>query len=181
MAPRDAVPKARAAVERALALDDSLGEAHGVLAYIVLFGYDWNWNGAEHEFRRALELDPSNALVHTQFGDFLDRMGRFDEALEQEQRARELDPLSVWTLLEIGWVYRDSRNYQRALDYFRQAIDREPDLGFAYMSKGMTHESQGDFVAAVADFEKAVALEPTPLLMHGSEPHMHRPGDVPTL
>jgi adenylate cyclase len=163
MSPRDAVPKARAALERALALDDSLGEAHGVLAYIVLYGYDWNWVGAEREFKRALELDPSNAPVHTQYGDFLDRMGRFDEALEQEQRAQELDPLSVWTVLEIGWVYRDSRNYQRALDYFRQAIDRAPDLGFAYMSNGVTHESQGDVAAALRDFEKAAALEHTPV------------------
>jgi serine/threonine-protein kinase len=162
MAPHDAIPKARAAVERALALDDSLGEAHGVLAYVVLYGYDWNWTGAENEFRRALELDPSNALVHTQYGDFLDRMGRFDEALKQEQRAQELDPLSVVTLLEIGWVYRDSRNNQRALDYFRQAIDRAPDLSFAYSSKGLVHESQGDFVAALADFEKAVSFQSTP-------------------
>jgi serine/threonine-protein kinase len=164
MSPRDAIPKARAAVERALALDDSLGEAHGALAYNVLFGYDWNWTGAEHEFRRALELDPGNAQVHTQYGDFLDRMGRFDEALKQQHRAQELDPLSVVTLLEIGWVYRDSRNYQRALDYFRQVIDRAPDQAFAYMGKGMVHESQGDFVAAVADFEKAAAFDSTPIM-----------------
>jgi len=83
MPPRDAIPKIRAAVARALALDDSLGEAHGALANDVLFAYDWNWTAAEREFRRALELDPSNSLVHGQYGDFLNNMGRYDEALQQ--------------------------------------------------------------------------------------------------
>jgi serine/threonine-protein kinase len=127
MSMRDAIPKIRPAVARALALDDSLSEAHGALANDVLFGYDWNWTAAEREFRRALELDPSNSAVHGQYGDFLNMMGRYDEALQQRQRAYELNPLWVQTLVEIGWVYRDSRNYEHALQYFQRAIEREPN------------------------------------------------------
>jgi Tfp pilus assembly protein PilF len=93
MPPRDAIPKIRAAVARALALDDSLSEAHGALANDVLFSYDWNWTAAEREFRRALELDPSNSSVHRLYGDFLSAMGRYNEALQQKQRAYELNPL----------------------------------------------------------------------------------------
>jgi adenylate cyclase len=83
MPPREAIPKIRAAVTRALALDNSLGEAHGALAAAVLYSYDWNWAAAEREFKRALELDPSNYLIHGQYGDFLNMMGRRDEALQE--------------------------------------------------------------------------------------------------
>jgi adenylate cyclase len=158
MPPRDAIPKIRAAVARALALDDSLSEAHGALANDVLFSYDWNWTAAEREFRRALELDPSNSSVHSLYGDFLSAMGRYNEALQQKQRAYELNPLWIQTLFEIGWVYRDMRKYERALEYCDRAIEREPNFPFPYVDRGMILELQGHRQEAVPDFERAAAL-----------------------
>ena len=166
MSPRDAIPKIRDAVARALALDDSLGEAHGALAN-ELYGFDWNWTAAEREFRRALELDPSNYLVHGLYGDFLSAMGRHGEALQQKQRAYELNPLWVETLVEIAWVYRDSRDYPRALEYFNRAIEREPNFAFPYGDRGMVLQLQGHLQEAVPDFERAAALSPSPLWSDG--------------
>jgi TolB-like protein/Flp pilus assembly protein TadD len=161
MSVRDAIPKIRAAVTRALALDDSLGEAHGALANDVLFSYDWNWTAAEREFRRALELDPSNSSVHSLYGDFLDTMGRYDEALQQKQRAYELNPLWIQTLFEIGWVYRDMRDYERALQCAQRAIEREPNFPFPYTERGIILVLQGRFQEAVPDFERGAALAPS--------------------
>ena len=167
MSPRDAIPKIRTAVAQALALDDSLSEAHGALANDVLFAYDWNWPAAEREFRRALELDPSNSLVHGQYGDFLNMMGRYDEALRQRQRAYELNPLWVQTLVEIGWVYRDSRNYERALEYFNRAIERQPNYALPYIDRGQVLTLQGRLQEAVPDFEKGAALGHSPVWSDG--------------
>jgi tetratricopeptide (TPR) repeat protein len=162
--PSDAIPKIKAAVTRALALDDNLGEAHGALANI-LYAVDWNWTAAEREFRRALELDPSSSWVHGQYGDFLNDMGRRDEALQQKRRAYELNPLWVQTLVEIGWVYRDSRNYERALEYFDRAIERDPNYAFAYLDRGMVLALQGHLQEAVLDFKRAATLAHSPLMV----------------
>ena len=139
-------------------------KAHGALANDVLFAYDWNWTAAEREFKRALELDPSNSAVHGQYGDFLNMMGRYDEALQQRQRAYELNPLWVQTLVEISWVYRDMRNYPRALEYIQRAIEREPNYAFPYMNRGMVLELQGHLQEAVPDFEKAASLAHSPMI-----------------
>jgi len=155
-----AIPKARTAIERALAIDNNLGEAHGLLADIVFHGYDWNWAGAEREFQRALALDPNNALIHEGYSDFLVHMGRFDEALQQALRAYELDPLSVRMVLGVGWVYRDSRNYPRALEYFQRVIEMAPENPLGYHDRGQVYELTGQLHEAVSDFEKAVALSP---------------------
>ena len=93
-APKDSVPKARQAVENALRIDETLAEAHTMLAMILL-QYDWNWLAAEREFRRAIELDPNYALGRSFLAWHLAAMGRFDESIAEDKRALELDPLSA--------------------------------------------------------------------------------------
>src|SRR5260370_37092710 len=93
--PRDAIPKAKAFIQRALAIDDILADAPSAMANVTLFRYDWDWPGAEREFKRALELDPSDAQIHNDYGVFLMDMGRFDKAIKERQRAHELNPLRV--------------------------------------------------------------------------------------
>lgn len=163
MAPREAVPKSKAAAERALAIDDELGAAHGAFAF-VLYGYDWNWPAAEREFKRGLELDPNNDFVHSEYGEFLDHMGRHDEALRETHRAYELNPLAVQPVLEMGWAFRDSHYYQRALESFQRATEMAPQNPFGYFGRGTVHTMQGDVQSAVPDFEEAASLGHSPLM-----------------
>src|SRR6185436_16794716 len=86
--------QARASVNRALELDPDLAEAHTALG-LVRFYFEWDWSGAEVEFRRALELNPGSQAVHEEYGNFLDAMGRLDEGLARSQEAARLDPLSL--------------------------------------------------------------------------------------
>ncbi len=157
MAPRDAYHEMKAAIDRALAIDETIAGAHGALAF-ALYSYEWNWPGAERELKRALELEPSNAEVNANYCEFLDRMGRYDEALRQGERALELNPLDFQTLLTVGWVYRDSGNEERAVEYFNHVIEMEPDNPFGYMQRGMVRTMQHDFSAALPDLEKGAVL-----------------------
>jgi adenylate cyclase len=134
-APREAVPKARAQEERALALDPDLGQAHVAMANLILFPYDWDWVGADREFKRAVELDPGNFDAHDTYGRFLSLMGRFDEALRETELAHQLDPLSVVTVVNLGDVYAISRRCDRAMDYYQQAIAMAPEFYRAYTGR----------------------------------------------
>ena len=161
--PIETIDEVRSLIQRALQLDDQLGEAHAVLAYAVLYGFDWNWSAGEREFRRAIELDPNNADILDDYGEFLDHMGRFDEALQQTLRAYELNPLGVHSVLEVGWVYRDSGDHARARIYFDRAIEMAPDNPFAHFNIGMLQAIEHDYPAALPHFERAAALGHSPL------------------
>ena len=91
-APRDAFPKAKAAALRALAIDDATGEAHAALAFELAY-FEWDWAGAEREFRRALQLTPSDAGVHHSYSRYLVSTGRIEEGMAELKRAEELSPL----------------------------------------------------------------------------------------
>ncbi|HWT84062.1 MAG TPA: hypothetical protein VN648_35365, partial [Candidatus Methylomirabilis sp.] len=101
--PQEVYPKARTAVSKALELDDSLAEAHAALAYTKLL-YDWDWPGAEREFRRALELDPNSPDTDFAYSNFLTMMGRFDEAIAVARHGLSVDPLSLTMNAQLGWV-----------------------------------------------------------------------------
>jgi adenylate cyclase len=158
MAPRDAMPKARAYEEKALAIDPDLAEAHTWLG-IVLFQYDWDWPGAERELKQALSLDPGSAGAHGGYGFFLSERHRYDEALPELERARKLDPLWPEHLVRMGGLFTNRRDYDRADQYFRQAIDMAPDYYDAYLYRGWNTYCHRGAAAAVADFEKAASLD----------------------
>ncbi len=117
--------RAKAAAERAIGFDDSLAEAHTALAY-VKFLCDWDWAGAEAEFKRALELNPNYATAHQWYGEFLASMGRSDEALSERKKAKALDPLSPIITSELGYSYFEIRQYDRAIEEFRKAVELFP-------------------------------------------------------
>jgi tetratricopeptide (TPR) repeat protein len=104
IAPRDAMPKAKAAATRALEMDNTLAEAHTSLARTLQI-YDWNWAEAEKEYKRAIELNPRYPLAHQWYGGFLERMGRADESIAERKIAVELDPGSPSTNFELGLAY----------------------------------------------------------------------------
>ncbi|MGH9781642.1 MAG: tetratricopeptide repeat protein, partial [Candidatus Acidiferrales bacterium] len=139
--PNDLMPKARAAALKALQLDDSLAETHTALA-IVAENYDWDWQTADKEYRRAIQLDPEYPTAHQWYAESLAFRGRFDEAFAESERARQLDPLSVIIAADNGAILYFSRQYDQAIERLRSVLDMEPNfprasiLIFVYAQKG---------------------------------------------
>ena len=140
------IPKARAAALRALQLDDGLAEAHTTLALIAQ-DYDYDWQTAEKEYRRAIQLDPQYPTAHQWYAECLSLQGRFDEALAESGRARQLDPLSLIIATDHGAILYFSRQYDRAIEQFRLVQAMEPNfprasmVALAYAQKGMFPEA----------------------------------------
>lgn len=155
--PRDGFPKAKAAAERALALDDRLAEAHASLG-LVKFYYDWDWKGAEAEFRKALDLNPGYAQAHQYFADFVKSFGRFDEALREMREALVLDPLSYSINTGIGHVLYLSRQYDKAIEHYRKVVESDPAFVPARLWFGRPYMQKGMFKEAIEQVEQAVKL-----------------------
>jgi tetratricopeptide (TPR) repeat protein len=131
-AARQAMPQARQAANRALELDETLAAAHVSLGYVKAL-YDWDWPGAEREFKRALELSPGDADAHFAYSvAYLAPLGRLDEALAEIQRALALDPLSPYKITGAGMIYSYRREYDPAVERYRKAIELDPSFYFAY-------------------------------------------------
>jgi len=131
----EAAAKARAEVTRALELDPNLGEAHAALASI-LFLFEWDWAGADAEFRRGISLSPGSEAVHEAYGGFLNAMGRLDEGLAQSSEAARLDPLSVQPFHDIAINALIRGNYDLAAAGFRRTIDIDPNWTWGYIKLG---------------------------------------------
>ena len=157
-APKDSVPKVRHAVENALRIDESLAEAHTMLAMIKL-QYDWDWMAAEREFRRAIEINPEYALGRSFLAWYLAAMGRFDESIEEDKRALELDPLSAAVNADLGWDLYLARRYDEGIEQLRKAIDIEPTYWLSHVLLGRCYLQKGKLREAVAEFEKARQIE----------------------
>jgi TolB-like protein len=130
MAPKDAMPKAKAAATRALEIDNTLAEAHTSLAR-VLQVYEWNWAEAEKEYKRAMELDPRYPVVHQWYGGLLEKRGYFEESISERKLAVELDPLSPTTNFELGQVYYFSRDYDSAISQFQKTLELDQHFSAA--------------------------------------------------
>jgi TolB-like protein/DNA-binding winged helix-turn-helix (wHTH) protein/Tfp pilus assembly protein PilF len=141
--------KARAAALHALELDDRLPEGHTALALIVQ-NYDWDWQTAEREFRRAIELNPNYATAHHWYAEHLMWRGRFLEALQESERARQLDPLSLIIAADNGAILFYSRQYDGAIEKWRSVLEMDPGfrrahlIANAYVEKGMLADAVAD-------------------------------------
>ena len=124
--------KARAAVGRALELDPDLAEAHAALGS-VLFYFEWDWAGAEAEFKRALALNPGSRTVQEEYGNFLNAMGRLDEGLAHSREASLLDPLSVGPVHDIGINFMARGDFEQSAASFRRAIEIDPNWTWGYI------------------------------------------------
>jgi TolB-like protein/DNA-binding winged helix-turn-helix (wHTH) protein len=155
--PREARPQAKAAVEKALAIDDTLGEAHASLGHIH-FTYDWDWAGAEREFKRALELSPSSSISRVQYSTFLSAMGRHDKALAQIKEAHALDPVSHMTNGLLGAVYYWAHRFDEAIDQFQKTLALYPDSAVDHSYLGLSYERKGMYGEAVEEYLKEKEL-----------------------
>ena len=146
------MPQARSAALKALELDDGLAEAHNSLA-LVLEKFDWDWEGAEQHFRRAIELDPNYATAHQWYAEYLALRGRFEEALLESERARRLDPLSLIIATDNGAILYYSRQYDRAIQELRGVLEIEPGFPRAHMVM-MPYVEKGRYADALATVGK---------------------------
>jgi TolB-like protein/DNA-binding winged helix-turn-helix (wHTH) protein/Flp pilus assembly protein TadD len=158
-APRECMPKAKAAARKALAIDDTLAEAHASLAG-VLYRYDWDWERAEKEFQRSLELDPNYAEVHRGYGVYLLTLRRHDEALTALQRAVELSPLSAVINIELAHALRRLERYDDAIGRMHKTLEIDPNFFRGYVELALTHLQLGDTPRAVSELQRAAALSP---------------------
>jgi TolB-like protein/DNA-binding winged helix-turn-helix (wHTH) protein/Flp pilus assembly protein TadD len=153
----ESMPKARTAALKALELDEGLAEAHTSLA-LITETYDWDWQTAEKEYRRAIELNPNYATAHQWYAEYLSLQGRFDEAFAESERARQLDPLSLIIATDNGMILYYSRQYDRAIAQFRAVLEMEPNFQLAHVVAG-AYVEQGRFADALAE---ARSLENVP-------------------
>lgn len=155
--PTPSTLRGKAAAVKALDLDPNLGEAHAALAY-DLFMYDGDWPGAERHFRRAIELNPSDATAHHWYSIYLSLTGRHEEALAEIDRALELDPVSLFLRMTLGVRLLMARRYAEAAEHLRAVIDRDPQDGLARGWLGMVYIQQGRAAEAVAELRGAAGL-----------------------
>ncbi len=157
LAPREAMPKAKAAAMRALELDETLAEAHASLAR-VLAAYDWDWTNAEKEYKRAIELNPRYAVAHQWYGGYLAVMGRSNEALAERKLALELEPLSLIVNFELGLAFYFDRDYDQAIEQFQKTLELDQNFPPALNFLPAAYEQKGMYSEAIAEFKKAIAL-----------------------
>jgi len=145
--PREVLPNAEAPARKALALDEDLSDAHLLLGK-TKFQLDWDWPGAEKEFRRAIQLNPNSAGAHLGYAWFLDSMGRMEEAERERLRAQEVDPLNEL----MNEIFYHTRQYQNAIEVLRKCVELNPDdmgthwqLGILYDQTGMREEAIGEW------------------------------------
>ena len=156
---RETVPKARAAARKAIELDDTLAEPHAALALVRAF-YDWDWAGAEAEFRHAIELNPNYATSYHWYGTLLNSEGRFQEAVVQLQRAREIDPLSPVFSPVLAVNLFLSGNESLAIEVLQKQLALTPNFAPAQVQLGELRLMQGKLSEAILELEAARRLAP---------------------
>ena len=153
----EAYARAKDYARKALALDESVPSAHASLAW-SLFVHDWDWAGAEREFRRAIELSPRYASAHQWFAFLLSSRGQHDAALLEGLTAVELDPGSVSARRGVGWLYFYARRFDQARDYLARAIEMNPMADESHRILGMTVAFQGNLGEAERVLRESTAL-----------------------
>jgi tetratricopeptide (TPR) repeat protein len=155
----EAMPRAKAAAQKALDLDDTLGEAHASLGMAVFY-YDWDWDRAEYELERAIELNPGYSTARYWYAVFLADLGRGEESIRAMHRALEVDPLSLRTRCDVGWTYFFARRYDEAVEQFKKALAIDPDFPMAHHILGETYTEMGLYEEGIEELSRALALSP---------------------
>jgi len=153
----DSMPQAKAAALRALEIDESLAEAHTALGF-YLANYEWNRDGAEKEYRRAIELKPNYATAHHWLGADLSNVKRFAESLAELKRAEELDPLSPIIGTNLGDMLVFARKYDEAVAQYKRTLVSNPDFGYAHQALGWAYGLKGMYPEAIAETRTAFEL-----------------------
>jgi len=157
----EAETKARPNIMIALKIDESLAQAHNAFAELK-YQYEYDWSGAETEFKKAIELNPNVAWIRQAYGWFLMSAGRFDEAAAEMEKARELDPSSLTINVGRGRLFYYSRQYDQAIQQFQNIIAVEPNDGSSYFSLYSIYEQKRMYPEAVDAYLKSLSLSEVP-------------------
>lgn len=159
ISPDEGMPKGKTAALKALEIDDTLAEAYTSLAFIKRY-YDFDWQGAELEYKRAIEFSPNYATAHHWYALHLVNRGLFEEAFSEIRRAQELDPLSMIINTNVAWTFYFARQYDQATEQFLKTLEMDPNYAVAHQRLGATYLQKNIFTEAIEEFKKAVALSP---------------------
>jgi TolB-like protein/DNA-binding winged helix-turn-helix (wHTH) protein/Flp pilus assembly protein TadD len=157
LSPQDAFPKARAAAAKALALDDSLGEAHASLAF-ALDLYGWDWAAAETEYKQAINLKPGYATAHQWYSWHLIMMGRNNDAMSELRTAQGLDPLSLIISADIADALFVAHRYDDAVQQSRKTLELDPNFAIGHYELGLAFGQKHMHDEAIAELQRAIAL-----------------------
>jgi serine/threonine protein kinase/tetratricopeptide (TPR) repeat protein len=155
--PKEAMPKAKMLAEMALAMDDTLGEAHSALGQVFFF-YDWDLSASEREFQRAIQLNPGSTMAHIWYGRYLYPLGRFEQAIAEANRARELDPLSLMANWNVANILYYARQYDRALELCRRVLEIDPNYERGHFLMGDIYEQKRLYHEALSEYQKKADL-----------------------
>lgn len=165
LAPRESFPKARAAAERALEIDEKLAEAYASKGFIDCV-FEWDWARSEQDYLKAIELKPNYPTAHHWYGELLTILGRFDEAYRELQMAQGLDPLSLAINVDLAASFFNSRQYDRSERQLVNLLELNPNFIRAHTVLGRVHEQKGEYTKAIDLLDRAVELsgaDPVPL------------------
>jgi TolB-like protein/DNA-binding winged helix-turn-helix (wHTH) protein/Tfp pilus assembly protein PilF len=157
MTPKEAFPKAKAAAIKALELDNTLGEAHNSLAF-VLDGFDWDLDAGGKEFRRAIELNPGYATAHHWYAWHLSLLGRYDEAIAEMRKAENLDPLSLIINADLAELLVLAHSYDESIRQSRKTVEMDPNFALAHNQLGQAYLQKQMYDQAIAELQRAVQL-----------------------
>jgi eukaryotic-like serine/threonine-protein kinase len=155
--PKEVTPKAEAAARKALELDDSLAEAHSALGGIRL--NEWDWAGAEREFKRAIELNPNLAPAYSGYCQYLSAVGRHEEALVAIKRANALDPVRIITNANVGYRYYFARQYDQAIEHLKNTLEMDRNSAYTHVLLGYAYAGKGEFDKAIDEYKTALKIE----------------------
>jgi len=164
--PKQVMPKAKWAAEKAIQIDPSDSDAYAALAW-VKWVFDWDWQGAEKDFKRAIELQPNNALAHAQYALFLDAAGRAQAALDEEHVALRLDPLSSINNCNLGDILADNHQMEQAIEQYLKTIRIDPQFSLAHVGLAMAYASQGRFQDAIREMQIGLKYDSDPQFRGG--------------
>ena len=157
----EAMPRARAAAAKALAIDPKLAAAYVPLAYVEAF-YDWNWSQGERTFRRAIQLNPNEASAHLFYGQQLMVTGRYRESSQEIERARAIDPLSSYAAAMSLWPLYFERRFPEAAEAASRLSASDPKNASPHSVLGLALSMTGDPKRGADEFQRAYALDPRP-------------------
>jgi serine/threonine protein kinase/Tfp pilus assembly protein PilF len=151
--PEEAFEKARSAAKKALDIDETLAEAHSALGFIKMY-YDWDWEAAETELKRAVQSKPSYVTAHHWYAEYLSWMGRHEEAIAEINRAQEIDPLSLLINYMKAYILFYARQYERSIEQCRKTLELDPNFLMPYVNLGRAYLAKGMYEDAIVAFQK---------------------------